>query len=100
MSEPLDTAESPARSAKAGRPEAGLYNDADPFSGTAGMTKADTPTLRAFALLEHLVNSDGPVSLADIAQDVALPKASLHRMLASLEAGGLVIREPARRTRT
>ncbi|WCM21932.1 IclR family transcriptional regulator [Paraburkholderia bryophila] len=61
------------------------------------MTKADTPTLRAFALLEHLVNTDGPVSLADIAQDVALPKASLHRMLASLEAGGLVIREPGQK---
>lgn len=71
-----------------------LYNVADPFSGTADMTKADTPTLRAFALLEHLVNAEGPVSLADIAEDVALPKASLHRMLASLEAGGLVIREP------
>jgi IclR family acetate operon transcriptional repressor len=70
------------------------YNVADPFSGTADMNKADTPTLRAFALLEHLVNAEGPVSLADIAQDVSLPKASLHRMLASLEAGGLVIREP------
>ncbi|MGH8779788.1 IclR family transcriptional regulator [Paraburkholderia sp.] len=58
------------------------------------MNKADTPTLRAFALLEHLVGTEGPVSLADIAQDVTLPKASLHRMLASLEAGGLVIREP------
>ncbi len=33
------------------------------------MNKADTPTLRAFALLEHLVNAAGPVSLADIAQD-------------------------------
>jgi IclR family transcriptional regulator, acetate operon repressor len=61
------------------------------------MIKADTPTLRAFALLEHLVNADGPVSLADIAQDVDLPKASLHRMLASLEAGGLVIREPGQK---
>ena len=61
------------------------------------MTKADTPTLRAFALLEHLVRADGPVSLADIAQDVDLPKASLHRMLASLEAGGLVIREPGQK---
>jgi IclR family acetate operon transcriptional repressor len=58
------------------------------------MIHADTPTLRTFALLEYLVNAEGPVTLADIAQDVALPKASLHRMLASLEAGGLVIREP------
>jgi len=70
------------------------YNMADPFSGTSQMTTADTPTLRAFALLEHLVNSEGPVSLADIAHDFPAPKASLHRMLASLEAGGLVIREP------
>ena len=61
------------------------------------MKKADTPTLRAFALLEHLVAAEGPVSLAEIAQDVDLPKASLHRMLASLEAGGLVIREPGQK---
>lgn len=73
------------------------YNTADPFSGTADMKKADTPTLRAFALLEHLVAADGPVSLADITHDIDLPKASLHRMLASLEAGGLVIREPGQK---
>lgn len=73
------------------------YNEADPFSGTADMKKADTPTLRAFALLEHLVAADGPVSLADIAHEVDAPKASLHRMLASLEAGGLVIREPGQK---
>src|SRR5260370_8208306 len=58
------------------------------------MKDAHTPTLRTFALLEHLVAAEGPVSLADIAHDVDLPKASLHRMLASLEAGGLVIRAP------
>jgi IclR family transcriptional regulator, acetate operon repressor len=86
-----------ARSAKTGFIKGALYNDVDPFSGTGDMIKADTPTLRAFALLEHLVNADGPVSLADIAQDVDLPKASLHRMLASLEAGGLVIREPGQK---
>ena len=101
MSDPFEPAESSpaaqATGARTRRPKAELYNDADPFSGTAGMTKADTPTLRAFALLEHLVNAEGPVSLADIAQDVALPKASLHRMLASLEAGGLVIREPGQK---
>ncbi|CAH2793045.1 MAG: Transcriptional regulator, IclR family [uncultured Caballeronia sp.] len=58
------------------------------------MKEAYTPTLRTFALLEYLVAAEGPVSLADIAHDVGLPKASLHRMLASLEAGGLVIRAP------
>jgi IclR family transcriptional regulator, acetate operon repressor len=86
---PATGAEDSARSTKGTQ-----YNMADPFSGTAQMTNADTPTLRTFALLEYLVNTEGPVSLADIAQDFALPKASLHRMLASLEAGGLVIREP------
>ena len=97
----------PRSDEKAGRPEPFAleiprqktieYNDADPFSGTADMKKADTPTLRAFALLEHLVAADGPVSLADIAHEVDAPKASLHRMLASLEAGGLVIREPGQK---
>ncbi|MDR0242584.1 MAG: helix-turn-helix domain-containing protein, partial [Burkholderia sp.] len=61
------------------------------------MLPADTPTLRAFALLEHLVQAGDAVSLADLARDVEIPKASLHRMLASLEAGGLVIREPGRK---
>lgn len=61
------------------------------------MTKTDTPTLRAFSLLEYLVTADAPPSLAEIAADMQMPKASLHRMLASLEAGGLVIREPGER---
>jgi IclR family transcriptional regulator, acetate operon repressor len=56
--------------------------------------KPDTPTLRAFALLEYLVQAGNPVSLTDMAEDIGMPKPSLHRMLASLEAGGLVIREP------
>lgn len=73
------------------------YNVTDPFFGTVDMNKADTPTLRAFALLEHLVNSDRPVTLAEIVQDFAAPKASLHRMLSALEAGGLVIREPGQK---
>jgi IclR family transcriptional regulator, acetate operon repressor len=58
------------------------------------MEKSDTPTLRAFALLEYLVQAGNPVSLTDMAEDMGMPKPSLHRMLASLEAGGLVIREP------
>jgi len=70
------------------------YHATDPVSRMTQMKEAHTPTLRTFALLEHLVAAEGPVSLADIANDVGLPKASLHRMLASLEAGGLVIRAP------
>lgn len=71
------------------------YNGAVSFFGTEdGMNKADTPTLRAFALLEHMVHADRPLTLAEIVQDFDAPKASLHRMLSALEAGGLVIREP------
>jgi IclR family acetate operon transcriptional repressor len=71
------------------------YNLSVPFSGTEErMHKSDTPTLRAFALLEFLVSVERPMSLAEIVADFDTPKASLHRMLASLEAGGLVIREP------
>ncbi|WP_240202863.1 helix-turn-helix domain-containing protein, partial [Burkholderia sp. LMG 13014] len=66
------------------------YNGRSPVSGTPAMLPADTPTLRAFALLEHLVQAGDAVSLADLARAVDIPKASLHRMLASLEAGGLV----------
>lgn len=71
------------------------YNTSVSFFGTEdGMNKADTPTLRAFALLEHLVKADRALTLAEIVQDFDAPKASLHRMLSALEAGGLVIREP------
>lgn len=59
--------------------------------------RADTPTLRAFALLEFLVAADRPLTLAEIMQGFDAPKASLHRMLGALEAGGLVIREPGAR---
>ncbi len=60
------------------------------------MTPNETPTLRAFALLEQLVECGAPVSLAELARAADMPKGSLHRMLASLEAGGLVSREPGR----
>lgn len=56
--------------------------------------RADTPTLRAFALLEFMIAADRPLTLAEIMQGFDVPKASLHRMLGALEAGSLVIREP------
>lgn len=58
------------------------------------MTQAQTPTLRAFALLERLIEAGAPVSLADLARDAGMPKTSLHRLLASFESAGLVAREP------
>lgn len=61
------------------------------------MTQAETPTLRAFALIELLIHAGAPVSLADLARDSGIPKASLHRMLAALEGGGLIMREPGQK---
>ena len=37
------------------------------------MEKPDTPTLRAFALLEYLVQAGSPVSLTDMADDMGMP---------------------------
>jgi IclR family transcriptional regulator, acetate operon repressor len=60
-------------------------------------TRAETPTLRAFSVLEHLVAAKGALSLAELASIIGQPKASLHRMLQSLEAGGFVAREPGQK---
>ncbi len=57
----------------------------------------ETPTLRALSLLEFLVAADRPLSPSEILQGFEAPKASLHRMLTALVAGGLVIREPGNR---
>ena len=59
-------------------------------------TKLDRvpPLLRAFALLERIVAADGPVALQDLADEAALPKPTVYRMLAMLDAAGLATREP------
>ncbi len=51
--------------------------------------------LRAFAILETVAQSDRPVSMTDVMQAVALPKATVYRMLSLLEDAKLVQREPA-----
>ncbi len=57
------------------------------------MRKNDTPTLKAFGILEHLAQADRALTLTEIANDLDSPKATIHRMLASLEQGGLIIRD-------
>ena len=52
----------------------------------------DTPTLRLVSLLEVIASKDQLISLHDLAEDTELPKATLHRMLAQLEAAGLLQR--------
>ena len=51
-------------------------------------------TLRSFAVLEALVASEHAASLTDIVKTCALPKPTVYRMLAMLEAAGLVVRDP------
>ncbi len=50
---------------------------------------------RAFALIEIIVAEDRPMSLAQMAERLSLPKPSVHRMASRLEADGLLAREPA-----
>ena len=57
------------------------------------MSENETPTLKAFSLLECLAASDHAMSLTELARIMDLPKPSIHRHLAALEAGGLIIRD-------
>jgi len=52
----------------------------------------DTPTLRLFALLEVVASKDQYFSLQSLADETALPKPTLHRMLQQLEAAQLLTR--------
>ncbi len=51
--------------------------------------------LRAFALLEIVVNAPGPMSLDDITLALRLPKPSVFRILNLLKGADLLRREPA-----
>lgn len=53
---------------------------------------ADTPTLRLFALLEVIASKDQFFSLQGLAEETAIPKPTLHRMLQQLENAGLLER--------
>ena len=59
-------------------------------------TKSDrlSPFLRAFALLEQIAGADRPVSLNEATAGAGLPKPTVYRMLAMLEDGGFLSREP------
>jgi len=54
-------------------------------------------TLRAVAVVEALVAAERPASLAELTAASRLPKPTLYRMLAMLEAANLVAREPGAR---
>ena len=50
-----------------------------------------------FELLDLVCATGQPFSLADAVRSSGWPKPSVHRMLAQLEAGGLITREPGGR---
>jgi DNA-binding IclR family transcriptional regulator len=50
--------------------------------------------LRAFAVLEVVVGADRPIAMTEIVESQRLPKPTVFRLLATLEAAGLVAREP------
>jgi IclR family transcriptional regulator, acetate operon repressor len=56
-----------------------------------------SPALRMFELLDLVCASGQPFSLADAVRASGWPKPSVHRMLAQLETGGLITREPGGR---
>ncbi len=55
---------------------------------------ADSPVLRQFELLEQMAHAERPLSGAEAVALTGWPKPSVHRMLAQLEVGGLLQREP------
>ncbi len=62
------------------------------------MSSDDTPTqstlIRGFRLLEIIMNADKPLTAAYLAEDLDLPKATVHRIAQQLEEEGLLQREP------
>lgn len=56
------------------------------------VSEADSPALRLFSLLEVIAGKERLTSLPALAEETGLPKATLHRMLQQLEAGGLLQR--------
>lgn len=52
--------------------------------------------LRGFSILEYIVESNRPVSSADLISDLGLAKATAHRLARQLEEEGFLQREPVR----
>ena len=72
----------PIRSASLGRRDA---------ASAAGLVPAVS---RALALLERLADARGPLSLARLASDLALPKSSVHGLCSTLVSLGYLRRQP------
>lgn len=72
------------------RPSLRRLPDSGPDSGNS---LKETPMVRLLVLLELIARKDAPFTLQNLVQDTQWPKPSLHRMLAQLEASGLLQRD-------
>ena len=68
----------------------------DAGTGAAAMPAADpdSPTLRAFGVVEAIGRSNRPMLLMDVVAEVGLPKPTVHRILTQLVEAGLLRRLP------
>ncbi|MCG8544708.1 MAG: IclR family transcriptional regulator [Alphaproteobacteria bacterium] len=62
---------------------------------TRSRTDRGSAVQRTFALLEMIVSENRPMSLAQMAERLALPKPTVHRLASRLESEGLLAREPS-----
>ena len=60
-----------------------------PDSGAAGSSALQ----KSFSLLEHLIAADRALTLAELVEQMDMPKASVHRLLLKLEAAQLLKRD-------
>jgi DNA-binding IclR family transcriptional regulator len=58
---------------------------------------SNSAAVRSFRILEVVAEHENGCSLPEIAEGVALPKQTVHRMVAQLELAGLLLREPRSR---
>ena len=75
-------------------PADALPTDALPTDAAILTSENDSPTLRAFAVVEAVARSTRPMLLMDVVAAVGLPKATVHRILTQLVDGGLMRRLP------
>lgn len=58
---------------------------------------SNSAAVRSFRILEVVAGHQDGCAVTEVAEDVALPKQTVHRLVAQLEMAGLLIREPRTR---
>ena len=65
-----------------------------PERATQAEARHESPTMRAFSVVEAIGRASGPVLLMDVVAAVGLPKPTVHRILTQLVDAGLLRRLP------